>query len=57
MKYQLTTAFLWAIAIAATFLIVKQENVLTVLAPVYAICMIGSIVTMRAATAQPRQAE
>lgn len=49
MKYEAATTLLWAIAIIVTFLIVKQNGVLTVLGPVYAVCMIGSIVTVRAA--------
>jgi hypothetical protein len=48
-KHELATAALWAIAILVTILTVKQEGILTVLLPVYAVCMIGSIVTVRAA--------
>lgn len=51
MKHELTMALLWTIAIAVTFLTVKQEGALTVLGPVYAVCMIGSIVTVRVARA------
>lgn len=49
MKYELATAALWAIAILITILTVLPEGSLTVLLPVFAICMIGSIVTVRAA--------
>jgi hypothetical protein len=49
MKHELAVASLWAIAIAVTVVTVKQEGVFTVLGPVYAICMIGSIVTVRIA--------
>ncbi len=49
MKHELAATFLWAIAIAVTFLVVKQEGILTTLGPVYAVCMIGCIVVVRAA--------
>ncbi len=54
MKHELTTALLWAISIVVTFLTVKQEGVLRILGPVYLVCMIGSIVTVRAARASSR---
>jgi hypothetical protein len=49
MRYELATAALWGIAIAVTMLTVKMDGVLTVLLPVYAVCTIGSVVTVRAA--------
>jgi hypothetical protein len=49
MKYDLIIVALWAIAIAATFLIVHETRLITFLGPLYAICMIGSVIAMRAA--------
>jgi len=49
MKYELATTVLWAIAVVVTILMVKQDGVLTILLPVYAVCMIGAVVTVRAA--------
>jgi hypothetical protein len=49
MKHQITMLLLWAIAIAATFLTIHDRRVLTTLGPVFAVCMIGSIVTVQAA--------
>jgi hypothetical protein len=49
MKYDLTMVALWAIAITATFLILQEPRVLTFLGPLYAVCMIGSVITTRAA--------
>ena len=49
MKYILTITFLWIIAIVTTLLLIDTENSFTYLGPVYWICMVGSIVTMRRA--------
>ena len=49
MKYDLTIVALWAIAVVATFLIVQETRLLTVLGPLYAVCMIGSLATVRKA--------
>ena len=49
MKYDPTNVVLWAIAITATFRIVHEPRLLTFLGPLYAICMIGSLITVRAA--------
>ena len=49
MKYDFTIVALWAIAVMTTFLIVQETRFLTVLGPLYAICMIGSVVTVRKA--------
>lgn len=49
MKHQIATLSLWLIAIAATFLMIHEQRIITVLGPVYAVCMIGSVVTVRAA--------
>ncbi|MBD3288310.1 hypothetical protein GF337_05860 [candidate division KSB1 bacterium] len=39
---------LWMIAILATFFIIRDSGKFTYLAPIYTICMIGSLITMRA---------
>jgi hypothetical protein len=49
MKHQLAVVLLWSIAIGITFLEVRDARLLTILGPVYAVCMIGSLVTVRAA--------
>jgi len=50
MKPELATAALWAIAITVTMIIVEPAQ-WSILGPVYAVCMIGSIVTVRTARA------
>jgi hypothetical protein len=50
MKHVAANLALWLIAIVVTFLLVPDAHVMTTLAPVYAVCMIGSVVTVRAAT-------
>jgi hypothetical protein len=49
MKYILTITLLWIIAIVTTLWFIDKENSFTYLGPVYWICMVGSIVTMRRA--------
>jgi len=49
MKTELTVLGLWAIAIAATVLLVGDTGKFTYLGPVYAICAIGSVFTVRRA--------
>jgi len=49
MKHELSILLLWAIAISVTFLKVDQPGLITILGPVYSICMIGSIIVVRAA--------
>jgi len=49
MKYELATLGLWLVALLATIGIVKDSSVLTVLVPVFAICMIGSVMVVRKA--------
>ena len=56
MKYDFTIVALWAIAVMATFLIVQETRFLTVLGPLYAVCMIGSVVTVRKARDVSRKA-
>lgn len=50
MKTIVTIAALWLIAIVATFLITRNTGLFTYLGPLYLICMIGSIVTIRKST-------
>lgn len=52
MKYILTITFLWIIAIVTTLLFIDKANPFTYLGPVYWICMVGSIVTVRRALAK-----
>lgn len=47
MKPILVITTLWLIAIAATFLITRNTGLFTYLGPLFLICMIGSIVTIR----------
>jgi hypothetical protein len=49
MKHQMANLALWLIAIVVTFLLVPDRHTMTTLGPVYAVCMIGSMVTVRAA--------
>jgi hypothetical protein len=51
-KHQAAIVILWLIAIVVTYLKVPNAQVLTTLAPVYAVCMIGSLITVRAATSR-----
>jgi hypothetical protein len=48
-KPEVANILLWIIAIFTTFLMVKDSGVFTYLGPVYAICMIGSVVTVKKA--------
>ncbi|HEX9129227.1 MAG TPA: hypothetical protein VF850_08705 [Gemmatimonadaceae bacterium] len=48
-KPEIAVVLLWAIALAATFLVVGHTSVVTILAPLYAVCMIGSVITVRRA--------
>ena len=55
MKAEVKVLLLWAIAVVATFIIVGRASEVTLLAPLYAVCMIGSLVSMRrAAQSGPR---
>ena len=47
MQSVIIIVLLWLIAIIATMLLVADTGAFTFLAPVYAICMIGSVVTVR----------
>jgi hypothetical protein len=56
MKHTGAVLLLWCIAIAVTVVMVRDTRTLTTLAPVYAVCMIGSIMTVRAAIATAQSA-
>lgn len=49
MKYELATLAIWLVATLATIGIVKDSGVLTYLLPVFAICMIGTVMVVRKA--------
>src|SRR5215510_1339500 len=49
MRYEIAVLFLWVIAIGATVLLVREPGTFGHLSPVYAICMIGSVVSVRRA--------
>ena len=49
MKLEVKILLLWAIAVIATSLVVGQASVLALLCPLYAVCMIGSLVAIRRA--------
>ena len=49
MKHELAVLFLWLIAFSTTFFLTREPQVLTHLGPVFAVCMIGSVLTVRAA--------
>lgn len=46
-KPEIAVLLLWLIAIVTTFLSVKDTGVFTYLGPVYALCMIGSVVAVK----------
>lgn len=47
MKVMIGILFLWLVALVATVLLLKDNSILTYLLPVYAICMIGSVIILR----------
>jgi hypothetical protein len=51
MKHEFATLALWAIAITVTLLRIDAPGPARILGPVYAVCMIGCIVIVRAARA------
>jgi len=53
--HEFVILILWVIAILATFFIIKDTGLFAYLGPVYSICMIGSIVTVRHACNQTKQ--
>lgn len=46
-KPEIAVLLLWLIAIATTFLFVKETGTFTYLGPVYALCMIGSVLAVK----------
>jgi Na+/glutamate symporter len=54
MKYEITVVLLWAIALAATYLTTRQSSVLTLLGPLFVVCMIGSVIIVRRAASSSR---
>jgi hypothetical protein len=51
MKYVLATLALWLIAVAATAWVVRESGLFTYLAPVFAVCAIGSVLVVQRARA------
>ncbi len=49
MKHVVAIVALWVLAIIATAAIVNDRAVFTYLAPLYVVCMIGSLVVVRKA--------
>ena len=49
MRYVITNVILWGIAIAVTFAMTRDTEIFSTLGPLLAICMIGSVITMRRA--------
>lgn len=47
MKHEFVLLASWLVAIVATLLLLPDRSVFTKLGPVYAICMIGSVVSAR----------
>lgn len=47
MKYIAAVSLLWVIAIFATLMIVRDTNAFGYLGPVFFICLVGSIFTVR----------
>lgn len=54
MKHELAILGLWAISIVATLLLVEGTAIFTYLAPLYTICTIGSVLTVRSARASAK---
>jgi peptidoglycan/LPS O-acetylase OafA/YrhL len=53
MKYVAAIVVLWALAIISTLVIVADRHVFTYLGPLYAVCMIGSVLVVRKAQLPP----
>lgn len=51
MKHELAILALWAISIVATLILLEGTAIFTYLGPVYGMCMIGSVLTVRSARA------
>jgi hypothetical protein len=56
MKYVIATLLLWVIALVATILVVNDTGALMILGPLFAICMVGSVVIVRRAVTGSRSA-
>lgn len=54
MKPVVANVLLWSLAIAATAVILPDRSVFTTLGPLYAVCMIGSVVIVRRAQGSGR---
>lgn len=54
MKYAIAVVVLWAIALGATYVVVRDPRVLTELGPLFAICMVGSVLMVRGAAGSRR---
>ena len=55
MKHEIAVLVLWLIAIVVTMLLVKEPGTFSRLAPVYAICTIGSVMNVRQARGAARK--
>lgn len=47
MKKVIITLILWAIAYFATIIFIKNTHSIIIISPIFAVCMIGSIVIVR----------
>lgn len=54
MKHVVAVLGLWLTAIAGTLAVVKDTGTFTYLGPLYALCMIGSVLTVRDAASRGR---
>ena len=49
MRHEFTVLVMWLIAIGGTLAMVTDPGIFTYLGPLYAVCMIGSVVAVRRA--------
>ncbi|MBI1746630.1 MAG: hypothetical protein HYR55_08585 [Acidobacteria bacterium] len=49
MKYEIAVLGLWAIALFSTLALVKDATIFGHIGPLYAICMMGSVIIVRKA--------
>lgn len=54
MRHELAVIALWLLAVVPTLLLVHQTGVFTFLGPLYFICIVGSIYTVRSAKKKGR---
>lgn len=52
MKHEIAILLLWVIALLATVFVIRNRALMTLLGPLFAICMIGSISIVRRAKRQ-----